>query len=248
MYIPCQIMDSSSLESQAPSVAFLRGLCCPCMSTPRNRHSNHDRNRPSTTDVSNQHFIPKMKHINVNFCNYVDNVSQTFQRELEDPEMVFSRHRAAVIAGHRFLNNHDGIWNLQNMAPPLPQVAPPPLPPRKLSSFFPPMEPLNLHRGSVFSNNPQIFRELELSEAHAASASLKNAQHRKEGKTKRLSPPIVATPPSLPSLSANINEQCQSTNQAPRGSSASIACPYLSPIDVVSILIQFLTLIKIDLI
>lgn len=147
---------------------------------------------------------------------------------MEDPETVFSRHRAAVIAGHRFLTNNDGIWDLQNIAPPLPQVAPPPLPPRKLSSFFPPMEPFNVHRTSVVTSSGQIQLETHLESSGDPVASSKNARERKENRKKRLSPSNVVTPPPLPSI--NINPQVQ----GPRGSNASIACPYLSPIDVVS--------------
>lgn len=134
--------------------------------------------------------------------------------------MIFSRHRAAVIAGHRFLSN----WNLQNIAPPLPRMGPPPLPPRRLSSFFPPMEPMPPRRISVTSE--QALGNINL---------LMNHGKRKEDE-RSVSRICDDVPPPHPSgiPGAVADEPKPSNLQAPRGSTTSLACPYLSPIDVVS--------------
>ncbi|ODM94452.1 hypothetical protein Ocin01_12225 [Orchesella cincta] len=194
MYIPCQIVDTSSLESQATTGQF-QAFCCPPCCSPRHHH----------------HHAAEQRRISA-----ASRRSQAV--EIEDPEHAFSRHRAAVIAGHRFLSN----WDLQNIAPPLPQLAPPPLPPRRLSSFFPPMEPMlppaqPSRKGS---------RESRGQNENHSNCTPPLPSKRKNSSSQTFPPPLPSiTAPPVPTPS-------QQALQTPRPSTTSIACPYLSPIDV----------------
>ncbi|CAL8071309.1 unnamed protein product [Orchesella dallaii] len=197
MYIPCQIVDSS-LESE-DSRGHFRNFCCNPCSGHRHHYASEQR-RSSASSRRNQSV------------------------EIEDPEHAFSRHRAAVIAGHRFLSN----WDLQNIAPPLPQLAPPPLPPRRLSSFFPPMEPM-----LPISTQPPPSSRKGSGESRGQNETYSNCtppppscSKRKDSSQKVLPPlPSLAAAPPPPTPS-------QQALQTPRPSTTSIACPYLSPIDV----------------